>query len=214
MMERAAQLWPTQPAYFEQLSWLQLQQALRGVDPQAEFRAAEASLDKYRLLTPGDYRVWAAYGELYAERGKAGEPSCFARAEAAYRQATALFPGNAMLHTGWGLMYIAQERWVEAAAQFSQAIALDNTDAWAYRYLGDVLVAQGDLTGAEQAYLNALHWSPGMEEAKRGLEFIYDHEKQSDQGIIKRVGGDPGLHLGVQSNWNLQSNVFEKGDMP
>jgi Flp pilus assembly protein TadD len=159
-MERAIVLWPTQPAYHEHLSWLHLQLAERGYNSHVEFRSAEAALDAARRLTPGHYRIWAGLGELYTEWGKAGDPNRFAQAELAYRQATTLFPGSAMLHTGWGLSYMIQGRIAEATDQFHQAAHLDHTDAWAYWRLGDALLAQNDLVGAEQAYGNALRWAP------------------------------------------------------
>jgi Tfp pilus assembly protein PilF len=159
-MERAIVLWPTQPAYHEHLSWLHLQLAERGYNSHVEFRSAEAALDAARRLTPGHYRIWAGLGELYTEWGKAGDPNRFIQAEQAFSQATTLFPGSAMLHTGWGLSYMAQNRIAEATAQFHQAAHLDHTDAWAYWRLGDALLAQDDLAGAEQAYGNALRWAP------------------------------------------------------
>jgi len=176
--QQATALWPGQPAYHEHLSWLHLQRARRGLNPLAEFRAAEAALDAARRLTPGDYSIWAGFGELYTEWGRAGDTARFAQAEEAYRRATALFPGSAMLHTGWGLLYVAQGRLTDAEAQFHQAITLDNTDAWAYRHLGDVLLAQGDMAGAERAYCDALRWAPHMAGAYRGLGHVYRHRGQ------------------------------------
>ncbi len=162
-MQRAVALWPGQAAYRLHLSWLYALRAQRAqlIEPTAAaYRAAESELDAARALTPADYRVWTAYGELYAEWAAAGETSHFAQAEAAYRHAAELFPGNAMLHTGWGLVYADQQRWREAADQFQQAVALDNTDAWAYTHLAEALAIQGNLAEAERAYLQALRWTP------------------------------------------------------
>ncbi len=199
--QQATVLWPTQPNYHEHLSWLHLQLARSGDNPLAEFQAAEAALGAARQLAPGNYRIWAGYGELYTEWGKAGDASRFARAEKAYRQATALFPGSAMLHTGWGLAYIARGQLAEATAQFHQAAHLDHTDAWAYGYLGDALLAQDDLDGAEQAYRNALRWAPDMAEAYRGLGRVYYREGQSQaalsayQTALALAPDEPSLYL-------------------
>ncbi len=204
MVRQATALWPTQPVYHLHLSWLHLQRARRGIHPPAGFQAAEAELDVARRLMPGDYRVWAGYGELYTEWGR------WAEAEAAYEQATALFPGSAMLHTGWGLACVAQGRLDEAEAQFHQAITLDNTDAWAYRYLGDVLLAQGDTAGAERAYHDALRWVPTMAEAYRGLGHVYHQRGQLETALIayqralELAPDNPDLYLNVaRCAWDL-----------
>lgn len=203
-------LWPTQPAYRTHLSWLHLQRARRSSNPLPDFQAAEAALNAARRLTPGDYQIWAGYGELYAEWGRAGDPTRFAQAEEAYRQASALFPGSAMLHTGWGLCYVVQGRPAEAEAQFHQAITLDNTDAWAYRYLGDLLLARGDAAGAERAYRDALRWEPDMAEAYRGLGHVYRRRGQFQtalsfyQRALDRAPGDPNVYLDVaRCQWDL-----------
>jgi tetratricopeptide (TPR) repeat protein len=207
---RATALWPSQPVYHKHLSWLHLQRARRGHDSPAEFRAAEAALDTAQELTPGDYLVWAGYGELYVAWGQTGDLARFIKAEGAYRQAVALFPGSAMLHTGWGLVYVAQGRLAEAEVQFHQAAALDHTDAWAYTYLGDVLLVRGDLTGAEEAYHNALRWAPDIIGAQRGLGHIYRHRGWIEgaliayQSALDLAPNDRDLHLDVAlCHWNL-----------
>jgi len=200
-MERAITLWPTQAAYHEHLSWLHLQLARRGYNSPVEFRSAEAALDAARRLAPGNYRTWAGYGELYTEWGKAGDPSRFAQAERAYGQATTLFPESAMLHTGWGLSYMAQNRIAQAADQFHQAAGLDHTDAWAHWYLGDAQLALDDLDGAEQSYRNALRWAPDLAGPYRGLGHIYRRQGQIEpallayQNALNLAPGDPNLYL-------------------
>jgi len=202
-MERALALWPAQPAYHEHLSWLHLQLAQRGYDPAAEFQSAEAALDDALRLAPNDYRIWAGYGELYTEWGKAGDPARFAQAESAFRQAVTLFPGSAMLHTGWGMSYMAQDRIVEATKQFHQAAHLDHTDAWAYWRLGDALLVQDDLAGAEEAYHNAVRWAPDLVGPHRGLGYIHHRRGQFEaallayQTALSLTPDDPSLYLDV-----------------
>lgn len=220
---QAAALWPGQPAYSMHLSWLYLQQARRGGNERAGFEAAESALDAARRLTPGDYQVWAGYGELYAEWGQASDPARFAQAEAAYRQAVALFPGSAMLHTGWGMVYMVQGRWAEATAQFNQTVSLDNTDAWGYWRLGDALLAQADLVGAERAYRNALRWAPNMAEAYRGLGHVYRRQDLvgvallTYQSALALTPDDPGLVLDVarcywdSGQFDLACQMVERG---
>jgi tetratricopeptide (TPR) repeat protein/O-antigen ligase len=172
-METAVLLWPRQPSYYQYLSWLCFQAAQRSADPVPGYRAAEAALDAARQLAPDDYRIWAGYGELYAAWAQAGEPARFALAEEAYRQAVALFPNSAMLQTGWGLLYLAQDRPAEAAEHLHQAVHLDHTDYWAFWHLGNTLLALDDLAGAEEAFTNALRWQPDMGPAFYGLGRTY-----------------------------------------
>jgi tetratricopeptide (TPR) repeat protein/O-antigen ligase len=201
--QRATSLWPNQATYYQHLSWLHLQRAQRSASPWSDLQAAERALDGARKLTPDDYRIWAGYGELYLAWGRAGDPARFDQAESAYRHATTLFPGSAMLHTGWGLLYVAQDRLPEAAQQFDQAVALDHTDAWAFTYLGNVLLAQGEWAGAEQAYRNALRWGPDMPGAYRGLGQVYYHWGWPDaalrlfQSALELAPGDQDLYLEV-----------------
>jgi tetratricopeptide (TPR) repeat protein len=208
--QRAVALWPGQSVYHQHLSWLHLQRARRGYDPTSEFRAAEEALDAARGLTPADYRVWAGYGELYTEWGRAIDPTRFVQAEDAYRQATTLFPGSAMLHTGWGLLYVVQGRLADAEAQFHQAVDMDHTDATAFMYLGNVQLERGDLAGAEQSYANALRWAPDMVEAYRGLGQVYrqggllELALNAYQQALVLSPGDPDAYLAVaRCAWDL-----------
>jgi tetratricopeptide (TPR) repeat protein/O-antigen ligase len=207
---QATSLWPNQPAYYQHLSWLYLQQARYGFNPLAEFQAAERALDAARELTPDDYLVWAGYGELYTEWGLAGDPARFAQAENAYRQATALFPGSAMLHTAWGMVYVAQGRLAEAETHFHQAVRLDHTDAWAFQHLGDTQLARGDLDGAEGAYYNALRWAPSLAAAYRGLGHVHRQRGQLEtalnvyQRALDLSPNDPGVYLDLaRCAWDL-----------
>ncbi|MGD2041614.1 MAG: tetratricopeptide repeat protein [Anaerolineae bacterium] len=208
--EQAVALWPRQPVYYQHLSWLHLQQARHGQDVVSEYRAAEAALDAAQRLTPGDYRVWAGYGELYTEWGQTVTPARYRQAEKAYQQATSLFPGNAMLHTGWGLLYVAQGRLGDAEAQFHRAASLDHTDATAFMHLGHVQLAQGDLTGAEQAYANALRWAPDMAGAHHGLGQVYHQlgflelALNAYQQALALTPGDPEAYLAAgRCAWDL-----------
>jgi len=208
--ERATSLWSNQPVYYEHLSWLHLQQARHGISPLVEFRAAERALDATRELTPDDYLVWAGYGELYTEWGLAGDLARFTQAEDAYRQATLLFPGSAMLHTAWGMVYVAQGQLAAAEARFHQAVSLDHTDAWAFQHLGNTQLDQGDLDGAEGSFHNALRWAPNMAAAQRGLGHVYRQRGQLEaalnayQGALDLSSDDPGAHLDVaRCAWDL-----------
>lgn len=208
--QRAVAFWPRQSVYYQHLSWLYLQQARHGYDVASQFRAAEKALDAARRLTPGDYRLWAGYGEVYTEWGRAIDPTRFVQAEDAYRRATRLFPGSAMLHTGWGLLYVAQGRLTDAEAQFHQAVGMDHTDATAFVFLGNMQLARGDLAGAEQSYANALRWAPDMAEAYRGLGQLYHQSGLLEpalnayQQVLVLSPDDPDAYLAVaRCAWDL-----------
>ncbi len=200
-IETAVLLWPRQPSYHQHLSWLRFQAAQRSADPVSGYRAAEAALDAARQLTPDDYRVWAGYAELYAAWAEAGEPARFALSEEAYRQAVSLFPDSAMLQTGWGLLYQAQDRTAEAAEHFHQAVYLDHTDYWAFWHLGNTLLALNDLAGAEEAFTNALRWQPDMGPAFYGLGRTYRLQGRTGlalfafQQALTLGTVDPGIYL-------------------
>jgi len=209
--QRAVAFWPGQSVYHQHLSWLHLERARLGYDPASEFLAAEAALDAALRLTPGDYRVWAGYGELYTEWGQAIDPARFVQAEDAYRGATTLFPGSAMLYTGWGLLYVAQGRLADAEARFHQAVGMDHTDATAFMYLGNVQLARGDLAGAEQSYANALRWAPDMVEVYHGLGQVYNQRGlpelalNAHQQALSLSPFDPDAYLVVaRCAWDLR----------
>jgi len=146
----AVRLWPLVPEYRLGLVWVYLQSG--------DFVAAEAQLAAANRLSPGDPRVWAASGELYAYWGEA-ESSRYAQAEAAYRQALALAPNVAAYHTALGLVLARQGRLEEGVAELERAVALDATDGVAYRHLGDLYQALGRDAEADRAWREAVRWS-------------------------------------------------------
>jgi tetratricopeptide (TPR) repeat protein len=122
----------------------------------------------------------------------------------------ALFPGSAMLHTGWGLLYVTQHRLADAEAQFHHAVGLDHTDFTAFRYLGDVQLAQGDLAGAEHSNSEALRWARGMAEAYQGLGHVYRQGGRLElalstfQHALELSPGNPEAYVDVaRCAWDL-----------
>ena len=172
--ERAVALWPAEPAHHLGLSWIRLQQAVAGrSDPLPLLRGAEAELVAACDLRPGDYRLWAALGELYGVWGSRWDPAKLPRAHDAYRQATALAPNLAILYTGWGMVYLESGDVEQAAVQFRRAVDLDATDGYAFAHLGDAAWALGRVDEALAAYLEAVHWEPELGHAYLGLARCY-----------------------------------------
>jgi protein O-GlcNAc transferase len=89
-----------------------------------------------------------------------------------------------MLQTGWGLLYLAQNRPTAAAERFHQAVHLDHTDYWAFWHLGNTLLALDDLDGAEGAFSNALRWQPDMGPAFSGLGRTYRRQGRTGLAIF------------------------------
>jgi Tfp pilus assembly protein PilF len=172
--ERAVALWPVEPAHHLALSWDLLQQAQRdGRSALPWLQRAEAELLAARDLRPGDFRTWAALSEMYGLWANRWDAAKLGQAEDAYRQATALAPNNAMLYTAWGMVYQERRQFVPAAAMFRRAADLDATDGYAQAHLGDAELAQGHPDEALTAYLQAVHWEPGLTYAHLGLARCY-----------------------------------------
>jgi tetratricopeptide (TPR) repeat protein len=171
--ELAVTLWPVEPGYRRALGYAFLQVARSAPDPLPWLQRAEAGLLAARDLRPDDWRGWAALGELYGAWGNLWDAARLPFAHAAYAQATALAPNQAMLVTSWGMVDLDGGRYAEAAARFRQAVDLDATDGYAFWHLADAELAQGHLTEALAAYQQAVHWQPELTTANLGLARCY-----------------------------------------
>jgi tetratricopeptide (TPR) repeat protein len=168
--ERAAALWPREPAYLRALSWTWLQGVTwAGMEPGPGLERAEAALLAARDLRPGEVQTWAALGELYGLWANRWDPGKLPLAHAAYERATALAPNDATLYTAWGMVDLEGGRFAEAAARFRRAVDLDATDGYAFAHLGDAELAQGRVSEALAAYRQAVHWQPELSAAQVGL---------------------------------------------
>jgi predicted Zn-dependent protease len=111
-------------------------------------------------LRPADARLWAAAGDLLARWGES-DPTHYAEALAAYRRAIDLSPNTAAYHTALGLILAQSGRLPDGIAAIEQAVALDATDALAYRHLAALYEANGQAQQAEWAAAQAERWSGG-----------------------------------------------------
>lgn len=146
----AVRLWPLEPNYRLGLAWVLLQ---RG-----NFAAAEAEVAAADRLSPDDPRVWAARGELHTQWGQVN-PERYVQAETAYQRAVELAPNVARYHAALGLVLAAQG-WMEpGVVELERAVALDATDAIAYRHLADLYLALGREAEADWALGEAARWS-------------------------------------------------------
>ncbi len=91
-------------------------------------------------------------------------------AEAAYRRAIELDPGNPHAQSNLGVTLTRQGKLDEAIAHFRIAIAASPDFAAAHNNLGDCLRAQGKIDEAVEAYQDALRADPGFAPAAKNLE--------------------------------------------
>ena len=199
--EQAVALWPVEPAHRLALSWSNVQQALADQQNSLPWlQRAEAELLAARDLRPGDYRTWAALGELYGQWGNRWDATRLTLAHAAYEQATKLAPHHATLHVGWGLVDLEGGHLAQAAAKFQQAVDLDATDGYAFTYLGDAELALGHVDEALLAYRQAVHWEPGLSSAHLGLARCYwklDRREAARLALKRALQLDPGNAAGT-----------------
>jgi tetratricopeptide (TPR) repeat protein len=91
-------------------------------------------------------------------------------AEAAYRRAIKLDPGQPHVRSNLGVTLARQGKFEEAILHLRLAIAASPDFAVAHNNLGDCLRAQGKLEAAIEAYENALRADPGFAPAAKNLE--------------------------------------------
>lgn len=84
------------------------------------------------------------------------------------------YPDFAASFTNLGLLYLKQEKLMEAEHAFNQAIILNPADAVAYNHLGVVLRQRGQFVQARQAYEKALGINAGYASAHLNLGILND----------------------------------------
>jgi tetratricopeptide (TPR) repeat protein len=93
----------------------------------------------------------------------------YSEAEAAFREAVRLDPGNADAHTDLGDALHRQGKYSEAEAASREAIRLDPALAWAHNNLGSALYGQQKYAEAEAAFREAVRLDPGNAVMRRHL---------------------------------------------
>jgi tetratricopeptide (TPR) repeat protein len=128
---------------------------------------------------------------------------CHADAEAAYREAIRLDPGNACAHRGLGIVLSWVKRYPEGEAAFREAIRLNPGDARAHRGLGGVMLAVNRDREAEAVYREAIRLDPGDARAHRGLGVVLANVKRyrdAEAAYRQAIRLDPGnasAHFGL-----------------
>ena len=106
-------------------------------------RLRAKKLDAVRFLErvvsayPGDFWVNVEMGNALCDQSNSGEAIGY------YRTALALRPETVSLRYALGDLYLAQQRWDGAIAEYEQAVRLDPENAWCHNRLGFTLAWKG-----------------------------------------------------------------------
>jgi len=141
---------------------------LEGVEPDVvrQIQEARSVLDKSLGADVAAAVRSEAYGELgrvYHAYGLTGP------AEAAYRDAHVLAPGDFRWVYYLGYLLQGEGRFEEAAKAYGQAVNLKSHDVAALVHLGEVYLELANLPYAEAAFQRALSVEPGLAAAEAGL---------------------------------------------
>jgi Flp pilus assembly protein TadD len=82
-----------------------------------------------------------------------------------WQSAVKTAPHSALAHRNLGAMYYLDGRLPEAAAQYRQAIALNENEPMAHNNLGLVMMDQGDYSQAEKEFKKELLINPSYDKA-------------------------------------------------
>ncbi|MFN0039966.1 MAG: tetratricopeptide repeat protein [Burkholderiales bacterium] len=176
-----------------------------------DWKAAEATLIKFKKSVPGDPRIDQKLGNLYAAQKR------FDQALAAYESALTVVPGAIEPLTGLSNIYLAQgkpqravdrteavlkvspdnflaqallgrlesanQRHDNAQAAFRKAVAMQSGIPGTHVELANYLASRGDFSGAEKAVKDGLAVLPGDEALTKRLADVYLGAGKTDQAI-------------------------------
>ncbi|MSP13116.1 MAG: tetratricopeptide repeat protein [Chloroflexi bacterium] len=131
-------------------------------EQEAYFQQAEEAMVAAIQAAPMQAQFYDVAGEMYLRWALAGNTAKFDKAHAAYQQATTLWPAQAYLWINWAHVYLQQGNTAQALQLVQHAQGLDNRSALAYQELGQVYQASNNLTGAKEAYTQALELNPQL----------------------------------------------------
>ena len=123
---------------------------------------------------PDSSEAWRALGEAYAQQGDA-------RAEEAFRKATALDPGDGRSWANLGAFYVEAGRLGDAEDAMRRASSALPWDAHIHDNLGMILQALGKEDEAAQAYEAAVGAAPPLAQARIHLAAILAKRGQRDR---------------------------------
>ncbi len=136
---------------------------------------ARASLQEAIEIDPNYEEAYYNLGLTYRE----DRPS---RAVELFEKAAELDPEYALAHRelGWAL---SRREGKDAEAEYSvrRAVELNDKDAWAHIYLGNILWKRGDLSSAEQSFKNAVEVWPEIAVPYWCLALFYENQGRKEE---------------------------------
>ena len=104
-----------------------------------------------------------------------------------FRNAVHLDPDQSEYHRELGIVEMRNPRWQKSAEEsLRRAIELEQTDARAFAYLGQMYQKNGLKRRAIEAYQMALEWDPEHEMAQEGLAALEEPTDSGRKGLFRR----------------------------
>ncbi|HEY1753470.1 MAG TPA: tetratricopeptide repeat protein, partial [Caulobacteraceae bacterium] len=154
-----------------------------------DLAGAEQALGAAIAIDPGQPAFFTLQGDVLARMGRAAE------AEAAYRRALALSPTLGPAAVGLAELLLAAERWDEALAVTSAAVAAGDVDLNVWTAHGMALKAQRRLDEAIEAYRRGAEAAPRSAVAEHNLAAaLGDAERFAESEAATRRAFAKGLH--------------------
>ena len=138
-----------------------------------------AACEKALAIAPGDTRFVFMHGIALRRTGE------FASAEPLLQKIVAAAPGLATAHLELGLVYVSQNRLSDARTSLELAVELDQSLSPAWRVLRDVRFAEGDDSGAADAFRRALGTSKPDPALQKALDLFAAGRVGVAEGICR-----------------------------
>jgi tetratricopeptide (TPR) repeat protein len=161
-----------------------------------DYQRAEQIFTK---LTAGDPKDYSALFNLALAETALNEDE---KAAEHYKQTLALKPGLYEAELNLGILYLRDQRAADAQPLLREAIKQKPNQARPMRYLGDSLLATGDLNGAADAYRQALAVDSKLAAAHLGLGQTLERQGKLDDA-------SPHYRQAAELDPNLKSYLLE-----
>lgn len=185
-------------------------------DPQAaglqalhrqDYQQAEQIFSKIGAADAKDYSAFfnLAYAETALKKDDAAVDD--------YKRVLALKPGLYEAELNLGMLYLRDHRPADAVPLLRDASQQKPNEARPKRYLGDSLLATGDLSGAADCYRQALAVEPALSAAELGLGQSLARQGKLDEALphYRRAAA---LDRGLKSFLLEVGIAFEKANRP
>ncbi len=142
-------------------------------------------LDDARRVDPNYYPIYNQRGLVYQYKGD------LSKAEAAFKKALELEPGDPVVHYNLAQVYLSQGKLDEALDMLQQGVTLDPQSVQLQLLYGKALAVKGDLAKAEEAFKKGADLDPLNAGAWLSLGQVYYLEKKFE-------GATKALHTSIE----------------